>query len=189
MRSCRDPGPHPSRSSSVPSILAIAIWARLPIIESVGKLRSTPGASRARYAIVVAALALFGLLSMHGWGTHAGMHTETSHSPAQIAPSQDDGHPDVLAAPHHNSLVSGAAPTYSETVSCDDGCGASGSGTGLLGLCLAILGGLLVLAVALLVLRRCMPLLRTIRPTFRNPVPMSRDRDPPDIFRFCVIRC
>jgi hypothetical protein len=40
----------------------------------VRNLRSIAWAPGARYALVVAAVALLGLLSMHGWGTHAGMH-------------------------------------------------------------------------------------------------------------------
>ncbi|MFC5730933.1 MULTISPECIES: DUF6153 family protein [Nocardioides] len=153
-------------------------------------LRSIAGTSRAPYALVVAALALFGLLSMHGWGTHAGMHAETSHSPAHIALPHGDDHTSVLATSHRGQAVGDAAAMNTDTVSCDNGCGGSGSdgGLGLVGLCLAVLGGL-VLAFTLLLLRGCIPLLRTMLPTFQHPILLSRERDPPDLLRLCVIRC
>ncbi|WP_246159591.1 hypothetical protein [Nocardioides antri] len=142
--------------------------------------------------LVVAALALFGLLSMHGWGTHAGMHAGTSHSPTHVAPTHGDDHASVHATAHGGQVAGAAAAMAvdAHTVSCDNGCGGSGTdgGMGLVGLCLAILGGL-VLAVALLLLRCCIPLLRTMLPMFRHPVLLSRERDPPDGLRLCVIRC
>jgi hypothetical protein len=162
----------------------------LPSIEIVRNLRSIAGTPGARYVLVVAALALFGLLSMHGWGTHAGMHTETSHSPGQVAGLHGDDHGSLLATAHGGQVAGDAVAMDADTVACGDGCGGSGSdgGMGLVGLCLAVLGGL-VLAFALLLLRRCIPLLRTMLPTFRHPVLLSRERDPPDLLRLCVIRC
>ena len=161
----------------------------LPSIEIVRNLRSITGTPRARYALVVAALALFGLLSMHGWGTHAGMHAETSHSTTHAALLHHD-HAAVLAAPYSGQEAGDTAAVATDTVSCDDDCGGSGSGSGmgLAGLCLAILGGL-VLAVALLVLRRCIPRFRSLMPVFRHPLLLGRERDPPDLLRLCVIRC
>ena len=162
----------------------------LPSIEIVRNLRSIAGTSRARYALVVAALALFGLLSMHGWGTHAGMHADTSHSSAHVALPLGDNHVSVLATWHRGQAAGDAAAMDADPVACADGCGGSGSdgGMGLVGLCLAVLSGL-VLAFTLLLLRRCIPLLRTMLPTFRHPVLLSRERAPPDLLRLCVIRC
>jgi len=162
----------------------------LPSIEIVRSLRRIVGTSRARYALVVAALALFGLLSMHGWGTHAGVHAGASHSPAHIALPHGDDHAAVLATSHGGQVAGDAAATDADTVNCENGCGGSGShgAMGLVGLCLAVLGGL-VLALALLLLRRYIPLLRTMLPTFRHPVLLGHECDPPDLLRLCVIRC
>ncbi|PWN04965.1 hypothetical protein DJ010_01575 [Nocardioides silvaticus] len=153
-------------------------------------LRSIAGSSRARYALVVAALALFGLLSMHGWGTHAGMHAESSHSPAHVALLHGDDHVSVLATSHSGQVPGDAAAMDADAVSCDDGCDGSGSGggMGMIGLCMAVLGGL-VLGLALLLLRRCIPLMRTMLPALQHPILLSRERDPPDLLRLCVIRC
>lgn len=157
----------------------------------MGNLRGITGTSRARYALVVAALALFGLLSMHGWGTHAGMHAEISHSPSHVALPHGDDHASVLASSHPSQVAGEAAASDADAVSCDNGCDGSGSGggMGLAGLCLAVLGGLLLLGLALLLLRRWFLMSRTMLPTFRHPILLSRDRDPPDLLRLCVIRC
>lgn len=161
----------------------------MPSIKIVRNRQGITGTPTARYALVVAVLALFGLLSMHGWGTHAGMHHEASHSPTHVALLHND-HTSVLAAPHIGREASDAAAMDADRVSCDDNCGGSGSGSGMgpVGLCLAILGGLL-LALGLLLLRRCIPLLRTRLPMARHLILLSRERDPPDLFRLCVIRC
>jgi hypothetical protein len=161
-----------------------------PRIKIVRELRSIVGTSRGRYALVVAAVALFGLLSMHGWGTHAGTYSEMSHAPAHVALGHGDEHAFTLATSHGGQAVGDAAAMHADTVGCHNGCGGSGSdgGLGLVGLCLAVLGGL-VLAFALLLLRRCIPLLRTMLPSFQHPILLSRERDPPDLLRLCVIRC
>ncbi|MDP3892318.1 hypothetical protein [Nocardioides sp.] len=153
-------------------------------------LRSIAGTPGARYVLVVAALALFGLLSMHGWGAHSGMHAGASPSSAHVALLHGDDHTSVLATAHVGQAAGNASAMDAEAVSCDNGCGGSGSdgGMGLVGLCLAVLGGL-VMAFALLLLRRCHPLLRTILPRFQHSVLLSRERDPPDLLHFCVIRC
>ena len=162
----------------------------MPSIRIVRNLRNIAGTSRARYALGVAALALFGLLSMHGWGTHAGMHAETSHSPAHGALPHDHDHASVLTTSHPGQVASEAAAMEADKVGCDNGCDGSGSGggMGMVGLCLAVLGGL-VLGLALMLLRRRIPLLRTMLPTFHHPILLSRERDPPDLLRLCVIRC
>lgn len=157
----------------------------------MGNLRSIAGHLAARFVLVVAAVALFGLLSMHGWGTHAGMHPEVGHAPTHVASLNDNAHVREAGATQRTHT---AAETTSQgrisATACDDDCGGSDLdvGIGLLGLCLAVLGGLM-LALALLLLRRCIPLLRTMRPAYRYPALLSRDRDPPDLLRLCVIRC
>lgn len=151
-------------------------------------LRSLAGTPRARYALVVAAMALFGLLSMHGWGTHAGMHAETSHAPAHVAQPHGDDHTSVPASSHGGQGAGDVTVTDAHLVNCDHDCGGSEGGMSLVGLCLAILGGI-VLTLALLLLRRCTPLLRTVLPAFQHPVLLSRERDPPDLLRLCVNRC
>lgn len=162
----------------------------MPSIKIVRNLRDIAGTSRARYALVVAALALFGLLSMHGWGTHAAMHAEASHSPAHGALPHDEDHASVLTTSHPGQVASEAAAMDADAVGCDNGCDepGPGGGMGLVGLCLAVLGGL-VLGLALLVLRRRIRLLRAMLPTFQHPVLLSRERDPPSLLRLCVIRC
>ncbi len=149
--------------------------------------RSIAGAPGTRYAVLVATLALFGLLSMHGWGTHAGMHAEASHAPAHVVVVHSDAHASPPGVAHHGG---GAAGSGAREAACDT-CGDDGSdgGMGLIGLCLAVLGGVLASALALMLLRGWPLLLRTMLPTFRQPVLLSRDRDPPDLLRLCVIRC
>lgn len=61
-------------------------------------------------------------------------------------------------------------------------------GGSFLGLCLAILTGL-ILGFALLLARRNIRFLRRLNPTWPNPFLYGRDRDPPDLFQLCVIRC
>lgn len=124
------------------------------------------------------------------------MHAEMSRSPAHVALPHDDEHASVtltsiLTSISHGALAAGdAAALEADTVGCDNGCGGSASdgGMGLVGLCLAVLGGL-VLAFALLLVRRCVPLSRTMLPTIQHPILLSRERDPPDLLRLCVIRC
>jgi hypothetical protein len=152
------------------------------------RLRRRKPRTGATFACV--AFVLFGLVAMHGWGTHAGMHTPTSRSPAHVTPLEGDALASVLTTSHGGEPPRDAAALGADLASCDDGCGAPGSdgGMGLVALCLAILGGL-VLAFALLLLRRCVPLLRTMLSAFHHLVPLSRDRDPPDLLRLCVNRC
>jgi len=133
-----------------------------------------------RLALVAVAVALFGLMSMHGWGSHAGAHPMGAGSqgvmpvmnhigantPASMAVDDSDG-----AVAGHQSQ----APDGDE-------------GGGLLGLCLAILAGLIV-GVALALTRRGIRVLSSLLPTWPSPVRYGRDRDPPDLLRLCVIRC
>lgn len=132
-----------------------------------------------RLVLAAVAVALFGLLSMHGWGTHAGgagahdMSVMTAGGPegAQVVPS---------TAGHVESGSRGAH--ISSEVPVD------GEGGGLLGLCLAILTGL-ILAVALFLARGGIRIPRSLAPAWPSPVFYGRDRDPPDLLELCVIRC
>ena len=133
----------------------------------------------ARLVLAAVAVALFGLLSMHGWGTHAGgagahdmgVMTAGGHEDAPVLPTVV-GHVESGTAGAH---ISSGVPV-------------DGEGGGLLGLCLAILGGL-ILAVALFLARRGIRLPRSLLPAWPSPVLYGRDRDPPDLLRLCVIRC
>lgn len=146
--------------------------------------RSISGARGARYVLVVAALALFGLLSMHGWGTHAGTHGESGHAPTLVAvhgKGHHTTHADSSIAPVAAAAVGDANPA-----ACDGGCG--DTGTGLAGMCLAILSGL-VLALAMIARRRRIRLLWAALKAQRYLVSLGREPDPPDLLRLCVIRC
>lgn len=164
---------------------------RLPKIDGVRHLRSISGAPGTRSALLaVATVALFGLLSMHGWDTHAGLHADTGHAPAHVVAAHSVAHASA-GAPAHDGETTGAADAVTMDAATCDTCGDDGSGDsmGLMGLCLAVLGGVLAAALALLLIGRRLPVLRTMLPTFRHPVLLSRDRDPPDLLRLCVIRC
>lgn len=133
-----------------------------------------------RLALAAVAVALFGLMSMHGWGSHAGAHPMGAgsqsvmpvldqvgaHAPTSVAVDDSDG----SMAGHQSQ-----APDGDE-------------GGGLLGLCLAILTGLIV-GVALTLARRGIRILSSLLPTWPSLVRYGRDRDPPDLLRLCVIRC
>jgi hypothetical protein len=164
------------------------VFGPLPRIVSVRNVRSIATAPGARYALIVVALALFALLSMHGWGIHAGAHADGGHRPIQIVAAHADAHGEPSAAgsdPVHQA-ADGAAAGQNCRGACGDG--APGSGTGVLGLCLAVLGGL-ILGLALLLLCGGVRVLRATMPTWRHPVLLGRDRDPPDLLRLCVVRC
>jgi len=148
----------------------------------VQNLRGITGAAGKRHALLVAVLALFGLLSMHGWGTHAGMHPEPSHNATHALTPMD-------AVSHHAGTTDSATVAGHDDAVCNE-CNGSGSGSGmeLIVLCLAVLGTF-VLALVLLLLRRGVRLLSATEPVWRPIALFSRDRDPPDLLRLCVIRC
>ena len=138
--------------------------------------------------LAAVALALFGLLSMHGWGSHTPGHTMAMAPPANAEAVA--GH----AAGHQ-------MPRTDDQASEADGDGTSGAasaggqekpggdpGTGLLGLCLAVLCALL-LGIALLLARRGLRIPRWLLPAWPHPAFIGRDRDPPDLLHLCVIRC
>lgn len=132
-----------------------------------------PKPARTRGVLLVAALALFGIFAMHGWGTHG----TTAHA---------DGMP----------MVGVAAPTDSDQLAveachCADTAGAvheSKHTPGMLALCLAVLAGVLAMAVRLFLTRVTWAAVGRLA-CAQLPVPTQRDRDPPHLFTLCVIRC
>lgn len=157
-----------------------------PNIEAMQDLRRASQTRGARLVLAAVAVALFGLLSMHGWGSHASTHIvgAVSHGVSIVAPA---GHGDV----HGLSPLSGEGATdqsRTHTTAQTPGAPFDGVDGDLLGLCLAILSGL-ILAVALLMARRGIQILCTLLPAWPNPVFYGRDRDPPDLLQLCVIRC
>lgn len=163
---------------------------RLPKIDSVLDLRTPSWAPGARFVLTVVAPALFGLLSMHGWGSHTGTHT-MAMAPATSAistySSQATGHSHVTMKV---DVSKGAGAQASEGAAATSGQEKPDGdpGAGLLGLCLAVLCALL-LAIALLLARHAIAIPRWLLPTWTQPVFIGRDRDPPDLLRLCVIRC
>lgn len=150
-------------------------------------LRALIWAPGARVMLVAVAVALFGLMSMHGWGSHTGGHimamapangaisTEASHAP-------DRGH----ATKTHDGLERAGAQTADAADGRDEPDG--GSGAALLEICLGVLAGLL-LGVALLFARRGLRLPQWLLPGWTHPVLIGREREPPDPLHLCVIRC
>lgn len=132
-----------------------------------------------RLALAAVAVVLFGLMSMHGWGSHAGAHPMGAGSQS-VMPVMD--HTGVRApASAAGDGSDGLAGHPSQAPDGDEG-------GGLLGLCLAILAGLIV-GVALTMARRGIRILDSLLPIWPIPVRYGRDRDPPDLLRLCVIRC
>ena len=132
-----------------------------------------------RLVLAAVAVALFGLLSMHGWGTHAGGAGAHDMSVMTAGGHQDS---QLLAATAGHVESGSTGAHVSSDVPVD------GEGGGLLGLCLAVLSGL-ILALALFLARRGIRLPRSLIPARPSPVLYGRDRDPPDLLRLCVIRC
>lgn len=161
----------------------------LPKIELMQKLRAPGGTRRARYSLAAVAVAVFGLLSMHGWGSHAGAHPlgampQSAHS--MIAAYGPVGHVHSAPAaserdtPHQ--IVAGLPAGVDAEEPIGDG------SSELLGLCLAVMAGL-VLGIALLLARPGVRIPRTLLPAWQ-PLPFTgRDRDPPSLGMLCVIRC
>lgn len=132
------------------------------------------------------AFALFGLLSVHGWGSHASAHpTATPPQGANVMVASG------ASAPHDGG--SGAPISSGDNVS-DLQAASSGThkpggdaGTGLAALCLAVLG--LLSAIVLLRVRGGIRFPRGLMPISPHPVFIGRDRDPPDLRELSVIRC
>lgn len=161
---------------------------RLPKIELMQELRAPAGKRRARYALAAVTVALFGLLSMHGWGSHTGAHSMGETPPranVMIAASDSGGHGHsgpATSEPDASAQVVAAHPAGMDSDEPGE------SGAGLLGLCLAVMAGL-VLGIALLLARRGVRIPPTLMPAWQSPVFIGRDRDPPRLRMLCVIRC
>lgn len=149
-------------------------------------LRAPAGTRGARYALAAVTVALFGLLSMHGWGSHTGVHSMGA-TPASVMSPAD-------SRVHDHSGPSEREPGASAPVVTDVPAGMDSdepvgeSGATLLGLCLAVLAGL-VLGIALLLARRGFRIPRTLLPAWQPLLFIGRDRDPPSLDMLCVIRC
>lgn len=150
-------------------------------------LRTATQTRGARLALAAVAAALFGLLSMHGWGSHAG-----GHSMGAVPQGTN-----VMVAAGHGGLHALVGIAGDDSAAAESSGPAAGhqnpapgndAGGSFLGLCLAILTGL-ILGFALLMARRGIRILRHLLPTWHNPVIYGRDRDPPDLLQLCVIRC
>lgn len=150
-------------------------------------LRTATRAPGARLALAAVAVALFGLMSMHGWGSHTGAHLATPlPGPSNMtAASHDPAHGDTPATGDATlAMDDSSEPASRHPTQAPNG----DEGGGLLELCLAILAGIL-LGVALLLGRRRIRLARGTIQKRSLPVFIGRDRDPPDLRRLCVIRC
>lgn len=153
------------------------------------ELRASTSAPGARLALAAVALALFGLMSVHGWGSHVGAHL-MGVTPQGTHAMIGSGHTGI----HGEAALAGGLRTSAEQSVADhqarmgpqepDG----ESGTEFLGLCLAVLAGLL-LGIALLLARRGVRTLRTLLPVGQHRIFIRRDRDPPGLRTLCVIRC
>lgn len=163
---------------------------RLPKIELMQDLRAPTGTRGPRYALVAVAVALFGLLSMHGWGSHTGAHSVGATSQSAVAMIAASG-----AISHDHSGPAANEPDTPEPIVAGHPAGMSSeepvgeNGAGLLGLCLAVLAGLLLLGIALLLARRGVRIARTMLPAWQPLRLIGRDRDPPGLRMLCVIRC
>lgn len=133
-----------------------------------------------RLALAAVAVALFGLMSMHGWGSHVGAHPMgASIESAGVTVLMDHGSPH---ASDPVAVAEGSAGQQTQVPADDE------ESSGLLGLCLAILTGLIV-GIALTLARRGIRVLRSLLPAWPSASFFGRDRDPPDLLRLCVIRC
>jgi hypothetical protein len=153
-------------------------------------LRALTWAPGARFILAAVALALFGLLSMHGWGSHTGGHTMTM-APASSAVSTNSSE----TAGHGRASMTDGGSKESSSQTAGGSASTRGHekpdgdpGASLLGLCLVVLGGLL-LGIALLWARRGIRIPPWLLPTWPHSVLIGRERDPPDLLQLCVIRC
>ncbi|UMG92195.1 DUF6153 family protein [Nocardioides sp. TF02-7] len=148
-------------------------------------LRAATRAPGARLALAAVAVALFGLMSMHGWGSHTGAHLAAPLPGPSAITAATHAHGGTTDTGDARLVMDESSePASGHPTQAPDG---DGDG-GLLELCLAILAGIL-LGVALLLGRRRIRLARGTLQKWSLPVFIGRDRDPPDLRRLCVIRC
>lgn len=149
-------------------------------------LRTATQTRGAHLVLAAVAAALFGLMSMHGWGSHTGAHSMGPvPQSTNVMMAADYGDPHALSTMAGDESVAqgtGIPTTDHQTQAPND------EGGSALGLCLAILTGL-VLGFALLMASRGIRIFRNLRPTWPNQVLYARDRDPPDLLQLCVTRC
>lgn len=152
-------------------------------------LRTPTWAPGARCAFAAVALASFGLLSMHGWGSHVSAHS-LGVTPQAADATVTSGHTGTHAtAPRADGGRATAEQNRADRHAAFDSEEPDGEGgPGMVGLCLAVLAGLL-LGIALLLARRGLRIPRTLQPVWQHPAFIGRDRDPPDLRELCVIRC
>lgn len=129
-------------------------------------LRGRSGPVGAGTTLAVVSLALFALLSMHGWGSHDGAHQPGS---AVI---------DAVSATQHSA--DHPSPMDAES----DGPG----GALLMELCLAVLAGPM-LGIALLFARRGGRMPRTVLTGWPPPLSAPRLRSRPGWSLHCEVRC
>jgi hypothetical protein len=160
-----------------------------PKIDGMRDLRTATLAPGARFMLAAVALALFGLLSMHGWGSHTLGHSVAT-APATSTVAMDDGHTahsQIAVMGDHTSRADGGQPGGAASTR-EDGTPGGDHGASLLGLCLAVLSAML-LGIGLLLARRKIRIPRPLLPAWPPSVFVGRNCDPPDLLQLCVIRC
>lgn len=143
----------------------------------------TPRHRGRRAALIAVAVALFALLSMHGWGTHA---VHPIPRTAEAASTHDHEHGSPPSRSDREPASTDAGPAHASA-------GTGGDiddphGAGALALCLAILAGLLF-SVLLLAAGQGIQVPASLLPGQCRPVRSARDRDPPDLIRLGIVRC
>lgn len=157
-----------------------------------------------RWALVAVAVALFGLMSMHGWGSHSAQPVPVADDRVAHPHASDHGFvadpPGEVVTPRitpeHGTTHGTVASDSGARTAAKDAAGSSASSPGnghgdhggLVELCLAILVGL-VLTALLWVRHRGVHALSSWLPSWPLPSLAGRDRDPPDLLRLCVVRC
>ena len=136
--------------------------------------------------LAAVALALFGLLSMHGWGSHSPGHSMAMAPATSTTDSAHTAH-SQMAAMDHTSQAAGNKSRGAASTDGDETPGGDHSAS-LLGLCLAVLTALL-LGIGMLWARRTVRIPRPLLPSWSHSAFIGRDRDPPDVLQLCVIRC
>lgn len=164
--------------------------------------RAATTARGERLALAAVVVALFGLMAMHGWGSHSAPSMPESSSPGmpahtsshlsfpydgpgggqgRMSVSERSGNTEALPAP---TVSTDGSATGAADIDVDD----DEHHGGLIGICLAILAGF-VLAAILRARQQRLPTLPAWLPSWTFPVLIRRDRDPPDPLFLCVVRC
>ena len=132
---------------------------------------------------------MFGLLSMHGWGSHLGTHSMlVTPQGANVINASSGLGTDGHSASAASELAASKQIVADHPAGMDSDEPDGESGAALLGLCLAVLTGLL-LGIALLLARRGFRISGTLLPVWQHRHLIRRDHDPPTLSMLCVIRC